>query len=307
MKLPPTGAYSTPSAALTPWEPPALPDSIRNLLKNAVTDLTASDSARLDAELLLSHCLTVGRAYLYAHPEKTVENDALTQFFALLERRIQGEPLAYLLGEKEFWSLSLRVNAATLVPRPETELLVSLAIAHSSPSPRILELGTGSGAISIALASELPDAQITASEFSAEALAVASDNAQRHQLANVSFTKSASRDDWFSAIEARQFDLLISNPPYVADIDPGFESGSIRFEPRTALAAGPDGLDDLKKIIAGAPDFLVQGGFLILEHGAQQAAAVTKLMADSGFTDIDTNKDLAGMDRATLGRYVPDR
>jgi len=263
--------------------------------------------ARLDAEVLLAHVLDQSRSWLYAHSDAIVEKEDLERFGQLLTKRINGVPVAILTGHQEFWSLPLQVSSDVLVPRPETEQLVEVALANigSIRSPRILELGTGSGAIAIALACERPDAEITATDLSTSALAVASANAghisktQQH-FPQIRFIES----DWFSALidpangGSQQFDLIVSNPPYLASDDPHLQ-GDIRHEPRSALVSGPKGLDALSEIISVAPDFLPQAGRLILEHGATQAQQLHEMLQGANYTCIETCHDLAGLARIT--------
>ncbi len=280
-------------------------ESIAMLLDEANRQLAGrTGNPRLDAELLLAHCLGVGRSHLYARPECGIAPNAVDSYRELLAQRVAGVPLAYLLGEKEFWSLSLRVSPDTLIPRPETELLVEMALSRLQGAERIAELGTGCGAIAIALAHELPAASITATEQSTAALEVARANAVTHDAGRIHFVRG-NIDDWFEPLGSQAFDLILSNPPYVADADAGFNHGEIRFEPRTALAAGPDGLDALQAIIAGVGPYLHHGGWLLLEHGADQGQAVRAALEAAGFCDIETRCDLAGLERATAGRTAP--
>ena len=257
------------------------------------------ECGRFEAELLLSHCLGKPRSYLYGWPEAEVAEGAAARFANLLSRRAAGEPVAYLLGSREFWSLPLRVNADTLIPRPETELLVEWALGLSLPGEsRVADLGTGSGAIALALASERPCWQVDAVDLSPRALDVARGNADALGLANV----RCLAGDWCEGLEAR-YALLVSNPPYVASGDPHLEQGDLRFEPRRALVAGGDGLEDIRRIVGGAPAHLVPGGWLLLEHGYEQRDAVAGLLEDAGFAAVDSRRDLSGHWRATGGRY----
>lgn len=257
-----------------------------------------SDSPRLDVELLLAHALGQTRTWLYTWPETHVAGDREAVFRELLSRRRAGEPLAYITGEREFWSLPLAVDDRTLIPRPETETLVSWALELRLPAAaRVADLGTGSGAIALALASERSEWQLTAIDHSDAALAVAAANARRLDIGNVTFVVS----DWFAELGAQRFDAIVSNPPYVADGDPHLGQGDLRFEPRAALVAGDDGLCDLRSIIAGAPGHLAPGGWLLLEHGAQQGAAVRTLLEEAGFTGVGTRDDLAGLPRISGG------
>ncbi len=255
-----------------------------------------------DARLILAHVLERDPAWLFAWPEHELDEAQLARYRELLRRRAAGEPLAYLTGEKEFWSLPLKVTPATLVPRPETELLVELALkrGHDHGKAKVLDLGTGAGAIALALAHERRRWEITATDVSPEALAVAAENARRLGLANVRFLQG----DWYRAVPAgERFHLILSNPPYVAEDDPHLERGALPHEPRRALVSGPDGLDDLRTLIAGAPGHLEPGGRLLVEHGMDQGAAVRALFRQADFQRVETHRDLAGRDRVTLGCY----
>lgn len=257
----------------------------------------ASPSADLDAGLLLAHVLGVNRATVAADPARVLSEPQLQALSALALRRLAGEPVAYLTGRKEFWSLDLEVTPDVLVPRPETELVVELALDSLAPvaRPTVLDLGTGSGAIALALACARPDATVTAVDTSAGALAVAARNALRLQIANATFL----RGSWYEPVGSARFDCIVSNPPYVADDDPAL--ASLRHEPHPALAGGADGLDALRMICAGAPARLNAGGALIVEHGATQANDVRALMTQSGLESAATHCDLAGLPRATRG------
>ncbi|MBA3591422.1 MAG: peptide chain release factor N(5)-glutamine methyltransferase [Methylibium sp.] len=254
---------------------------------------------RLDAQALLSAVLRQPRAWLLAHDEAALEGEAQTRFQALLERRAQGEPLAYLLGEKEFFGLPLAVTPDVLVPRPDTETLVewALELLPVDISMRVADLGTGSGAIALALARHRPLARITAVDASAAALAVARGNGERLGL-GVEWLKS----DWFEALAGRRFELIVSNPPYIAEGDIHLEA--LSHEPRQALTAGTDGLDAIRRIAAQAPARLEPGGWVLLEHGFEQAEAVAGLLAKAGFRDIAMRRDLGGRRRCTGGRVV---
>ncbi|WP_457677015.1 peptide chain release factor N(5)-glutamine methyltransferase [Thiolapillus sp.] len=256
-----------------------------------------------DAPLLLAHVLDRDRSWLFAWPEYRLSEPQLNRYLGLLERRRQGEPLAYLTGHREFWSLELEVNPAVLIPRPETELLVELALALDLPTrSRVLELGTGSGAIAIALASERPDWHITATDASTAALDVARRNARRHGLSRIRFT----RGDWYHALQSGEgIHLIVSNPPYVRQDDPHLREDGLPWEPEQALAAGSDGLADLRAIIGQAPEHLLPGGWLLVEHGLDQGDAVRTLFGNAGFTQVSTRQDLGGRDRVTLGCYPP--
>jgi release factor glutamine methyltransferase len=275
--------------------------AVRDALHAAATELGGA-TARLDAELLLAHCLAVPRAWLYAHDRDPVPEAVHARLRRLVERRRHGEPLAYLLGQREFWSLSLEVTRDTLIPRPETELLVetALELLPAGRACRVLDLGTGSGAIALALASERPVWRLLAVDRAPAALAVARRNRERLGLSRVALVAA----DWCQAFGAAQFDAVVANPPYVADDDPGLV-GELRFEPRAALAAGADGLDDLRRIVAAAAPRLAAGGWLLLEHGAMQAGAVRALLGEAGFEAVSTRRDLADLERVTLGRWCP--
>lgn len=261
--------------------------------------LTAAE-ARSEVQILLQHVLAVNRAYLLAHPEQVPHAGRQTAYAKLLQRRLNGEPVAYILGEREFFGLKFKVTPATLIPRPETELLVELAFAHIPPQGRVLDLGTGSGAIALAIAHARPDAQVTAVDASAAALEVARQNAQGLGIVNVRFMHS----DWFAALADERFDLIVSNPPYVATGDTHLARGDLRFEPRTALASGADGLDDIRRIIPGANAHLVTDGWLLLEHGYDQAAAIRSLLLSGGFDRVFSETDLSGIERVSGGRVA---
>ncbi len=271
------------------------------LLAKATGSL-AGDEARLEAELLLAHVLGKPRSWLYAHADRVVEVNQARAFELLLGRRCGGEPVAHILGSREFWSLELVVTPDTLIPRPETELLVELALLRlpSAGVPRVLDLGTGSGAIALALAHERPLARVTAVDAEARALEVARKNAARLGLGRIRFLHS----NWFSAIRDESFDVIVGNPPYIADDDPHLLTGDLRAEPRSALASGPDGLRALAIIAASAPAHVAPDGWLLLEHGYQQAAAVRALLGAAGFTAVETFRDLEGRDRVSGGRLA---
>lgn len=254
------------------------------------------DSGRRDAEILLSHTLHKPRTWLYTWPESEVAPQQAQHFQRLLEQRKTGLPVAYLTGCREFWSLQLQVNSHTLIPRPETETLVEWALELPLPGDaRVLDLGTGSGAIALAVASERPHWQVSAVDASAGALQVARTNAAGAGLQRVSFIQS----DWYQAVTDQHFHLLLGNPPYVDANDPHLVEGDVRFEPRSALVAPDSGLGDLARLVAGAPAQLHPGGWILMEHGFEQAAAVRGLLRDAGFADVSTRRDMAGHERIT--------
>jgi release factor glutamine methyltransferase len=265
------------------------------------TNSLAGDSARADAELLLAQALGQSRSWLYAHSDDKLGEDQVRDFRALLERRRRGEPVAQILGVREFWSLPLMVTVDTLIPRPETELLVELALQRipAESSPRVLDLGTGTGAIALAIAKERPQAEVTAIDADPRTLRVAKKNAARLGLDQVHFLLG----NWFSAVRDERYDVILSNPPYIADDDPHLLQGDLRFEPRSALASGTDGLDALRQIASEAARHLRAGGCVLLEHGFDQGAAVRALLAASGFTDVTTHADMEGRDRVSSGNY----
>ncbi len=259
-----------------------------------------SPTAQLDAELLLAFVLDKPRSYLYTWPEKTVSEQQSAAFMMLFERRQRGEPVAYLLGRQGFWTLDLQVAEHTLIPRADTELLVeaALQLADAQSALQVLDLGTGTGALALALASERAQWTVTGVDRIESAVALAQSNQRQLQLNNVTFLPSS----WFSALAGQCYDLIISNPPYIADNDPHLQRGDVRFEPLSALVSGPDGLDDLRLIIAQAPAYLSANGWLLLEHGFDQASAVRELLQQAGFVDVSSRRDLSKHERISLGR-----
>lgn len=271
---------------------------LRTLLAEAANRL----GERVDAELLLLHALDKPRSWLFAHADDAVDAPVAVAYAALVERRAEGEPVAYLTGRRGFWTLELEVTPATLIPRPETELLVELALERlpSDAPVRAADLGTGSGAIALVLASERPQARVVATDASAEALAVAQRNAQRLGIRNVQFTQG----DWLVPLQDERFELVVSNPPYIEAGDPHLAQGDLRFEPASALASGDDGLDDIRRIVAGACDVLVPGGWLLFEHGWNQGEAARALLCEAGYVQAFTAQDIEARDRVSGGRLA---
>lgn len=273
--------------------------TVAALLRAAAARLGSSGSPQLDAELLLAETLGVGRGALLAQANDTVEAAQAARFAALVGRRAAGEPLAYLTGRRDFWTLTLAVTPDVLVPRPETELLVERALALVDTGPAdVADLGTGTGAIALALAHERPLADITAIDLHARALSVAHANAARLQLGRVRFLQG----NWFSAVRGERYDVIVGNPPYIAEQDPHLQQGDLRFEPRTALASGIDGLEAIRVIARDSPRHLGRNGWLLLEHGFEQGAEVRALLTSAGFTEVTTETDLAGLERVTSGQ-----
>jgi release factor glutamine methyltransferase len=335
--------------------------TIKHLLQFAATQLKAqgiqNEPAKLEAQLLLQHALNVNRAWLIAHEHETIAPSIEAACRAMLERRLSGEPIAYILGYREFYGLKLKVSADTLIPRADTETLVEAALSkiptHSVTSPlsptlsrkrargqmahafhlqhhqdsaahsprppageglgergdvanrendviKILDLGTGTGAIALAIAKHTPQAHVTALDASQAALDIAIENAKNLSIPNVEFILS----DWFSAIQQEKFDIIVSNPPYIEAADTHLNLGDLRFEPLSALASGADGLDDIRAIITNAPQHLNPHGWLLLEHGYNQAEQVAALLKKAGFNEISHAQDLAGINRVTIGRLT---
>lgn len=268
-------------------------------LKTATLRLTHSDSAKRDAEILLGFVTGRARTYLLAFGETPLTAEQTEQLTVLLARRERGEPVAYLVGEREFWSLPLSVSPATLIPRPDTECLVELALERLPAAPcAILDLGTGTGAIALALANERPDCQLTGIDLQPEAVALAQHNAQKLAINNVSFLQGS----WFTPVAGQKFALIASNPPYIDEADPHLGQGDVRFEPCSALVAAEQGLADLAAIVQQAADYLEPQGWLLLEHGWQQGENVRALLNAAGFIAVATHRDYGGNDRVTLGQ-----
>jgi release factor glutamine methyltransferase len=271
--------------------------TVRQLLQLGRTRLAEPS----EADGLLAHLLEKPRSWLIAHADDGLDAPTQAAFEALLRRREAGEPVAYITGWRGFWSLELEVSAATLIPRPETELLVEQALLRlpSGAPLELVDLGTGSGAIALALAHERPRWKITASDASSAALAVARRNARRLQLGQVRFVEG----DWLAPLAGQCFDAIVSNPPYIEADDPHLQRGDLRFEPATALAAGVDGLDDIRRIVDAARAHLKAHGWLLFEHGWDQGEAVRSLLSSAGYSDVFTAKDLEDRDRVSGGRY----
>ncbi len=251
----------------------------------------------VDQRILVCHALGLSRTALITQSDRALSAEEAARVASLLQRRHDGEPVAYIVGQREFFGLDFETTPAVLIPRPDTELLVELALVRLPPCGKALDMGTGSGAIAVAIAHSRPDASVTALDVSQEALAVATRNAQRNNAA-VRFVHS----DWYAAVEGDQFDLIVSNPPYIADGDSHLSEGDLRFEPSGALTDFADGLSALRTIIAGAPDRLAPGSWLLMEHGYDQSAAVRALLLSSGYTDVQSWQDLAGIERVSGGR-----
>ncbi len=262
--------------------------------------MTGTAEARHEVEILLGHALQRDRAWLFTHADFVPDAAAADRFRELMAARHRGEPVAYLIGQRGFWTLDLTVTPDVLIPRPETELLVEIALERipASADFQIADLGTGSGAIALALASERPHARILASDASAAALAVASANAKRLEISNVEFAEG----DWCAALGSRTFDLIVSNPPYIAADDEHLAQGDLRYEPASALASGADGLNAIRRIVTDARGFLKQGGWLLLEHGFDQAEQVRQILEAHGFSEIRSWKDFSAHDRVSGGR-----
>lgn len=276
--------------------------NFQHWLREAISQLQESDSPRRDAEILLEFVTGKGRTWILAFGETELTDAQRQHLAALLARRRRGEPIAHLIGEREFWSLPLFVSPATLIPRPDTECLVEQALARlPAASCRILDLGTGTGAIALALASERPDCDVTAVDRMPEAVALAQRNATRHAITNVRILQS----DWFSALAGNQFEMIVSNPPYIDEQDPHLSQGDVRFEPLTALVAGDHGMADIKHIIERARAVLMPEGMLLLEHGWQQGTAVRDAFVRAGYHDVETCRDYGDNERVTLGRWRP--
>ncbi|MEI7377527.1 peptide chain release factor N(5)-glutamine methyltransferase [Dickeya chrysanthemi] len=269
-------------------------------LKQAITRLQASESPKRDAEILLEHITGKGRTFLLAFGETELTDSEYQTLESLLARRVTGEPIAYLIGYREFWSLPLAVSPVTLIPRPDTECLVEHALAHlPAGASSVVDLGTGTGAIALAIAHERPDCRVVGIDSQHDAVALASHNARRLGINNAQFLPG----DWFSPLAGQRFSLIVSNPPYIDEHDPHLSHGDVRFEPASALVAAEDGLADLRQIIRQAGAFLLDDGWLLLEHGWQQGQAVRALLSQYGFAQVKTYRDYGDNERVTLGQW----
>ena len=271
------------------------PETITQALTSAYREID-----RIDARLLLQHVLDVAHAFLLTHPDQVLTSQQTDDFSRLVKLRSEGMPVAYLIGRRDFYDLTFRVTEAVLIPRPETELLVELALKLIPDNQfcKILDLGTGSGAIAIAIAKHRPQSQVTAIDLSSEAIAVSRWNAANLEVNNISLRTGS----WFDELSGEKFDLIVSNPPYVAENDPHLQQGDLRFEPQMALSTGDNGLACIRHIIAAAPDYLVNDGWLLLEHGYDQAAECRRLFGDRDFSNICSYPDLAGIMRVSGGQ-----
>lgn len=277
--------------------------NFKQWLMRAITRLAQSESPRRDAEILLGHVTGKTRTFILAFDETVLTQSESDTLETLLSRRVNGEPVAHLVGMREFWSLPLEVSPATLIPRPDTECLVEQALARlPSAACDILDLGTGTGAIALALASERPDCRVTAVDFVADAVALAQRNAASLGIENVTIAQS----NWFSVLAGHTFAMMVSNPPYIDEQDPHLAEGDVRFEPLSALVAADEGLADLAHIIREGWHFLAPGGWMLLEHGWKQGDAVRQLYLQAGYTQVETCRDYGGNDRLTVGRRNAD-
>ncbi|MDM5059963.1 peptide chain release factor N(5)-glutamine methyltransferase [Aeromonas rivipollensis] len=275
---------------------------IQQARTHIMATLAEGESPRADADALLCHLLACRRSYLMTWPERELDADQQATLQAWLDRRLAGEPIAHLIGEREFWSLPLKVSPATLIPRPDTEVLVEQALARLPAGPcALLDLGTGTGAIALALKSERPDADVWAVDRMPDAAALA-----RANSATLGLPIEVRDGSWFEPLsDAPRFAMIVSNPPYIDGADPHLEEGDVRFEPRSALVADEQGLADIRLIVAGAPAHLCPGGWLLLEHGWEQGAAVRQLLLQQGYCQVETVRDYGDNERVTLGRLAP--
>ena len=277
--------------------------NIQQALQQASQNLAeSSPTARLDAQVLLTHVIQCNTAHLLAWPEKKLSEEQISAYQRLIQQRQQGLPVAHLTGSREFWSLNFSVNNSTLIPRPETETLIEFILDKFSDREKIklLDMGTGTGAIAITIATEKPGWKIFASELSADALKLAIDNSNTHQTDNISFVQS----NWFNNIKHNDFDIIVSNPPYIANGDPHLLAGDVRFEPQSALSAGETGMDDIEHLCAHATNYLTKNGCLIVEHGYNQKQLVSVCFAKNGYVEIEHKNDLSGHIRMTAGKKL---
>jgi release factor glutamine methyltransferase len=265
---------------------------------HSVSDDGLYDSAAIDSKVLLASCLQREVVYLHTWPEKLLDETQIKLFQEYVSQRTFGHPVAHIIGYRDFWSLRLKVTPATLIPRPETELLVEIALQlNLAETSKVLDLGTGTGAIALALATENPQWMITGLDKNTEAVALAQDNARMHQLERVKFLKS----DWFSGVKQQQFDLIVTNPPYIENNNRYLKQGDVRFEPSSALTSGMDGLDDIRLIISHSKHYLADNGWLVIEHGYQQSKQVSDILKAHDFNQIRSENDINGLPRVTLG------
>ena len=276
--------------------------NIKEAISHGKSILSASDSSQLDSEVLLAHAIQKNRSYLRAWPEKTLSSSEQATFTNYLKQRSKGTPIAYITGEKEFWSRPFMVSPSVLIPRPDTELLIEIIQKKLQTNQNLtaLDLGTGSGAIAITLALEFNNADILATDLSEQALGIAQQNANSHHTNNVKFIAS----NWFENVPSKRFDLIVSNPPYICENDSHLQQGDVRFEPKSALISTQQGLQDIKQITSTSHSFLKPEGFLLLEHGYEQGNDVKKLLTSSGFKHVEQFKDIQGHTRATLGQQL---
>lgn len=280
-----------------------MPISIENALRDAALLLAEhqSPSPRIDASVLLCHVLDKPSSYLYTWSDKSLSDEEEAAFNVLLERRKVGEPVAYIIGYRDFWSLRLNVEPSTLIPRPDTERLVELALERLPQGEgSVLDLGTGTGAIALAIASERNDMAVTGVDLRDEAVALAERNKLENGINNAQFMQSS----WFDNVPEHRFAMIVSNPPYIDPEDPHLSQGDVRFEPKSALIADDHGLADIRIICQQSPEYLTDNGWLLIEHGYDQGEAVRTIFSEAGFSDVETQHDYAGLDRVTLGRFI---
>lgn len=275
--------------------------TVSQVLREATVELShCSEHALSEARRLLSWCIEKDASWLIAHDDSRLTTDQLSRLHDALKRRREGEPLAYIIGSEAFWTLTLKVTPDTLIPRPDSEIVVEQALAcqKNQPPRHVLDLGTGSGALALSLANEWPSAQVTATDIHPATLDVARENAHENGIQNVTFMLS----DWFETLPGQLFDLIVTNPPYIAEADPHLQDLGLQYEPRRALTSGDDGLEDLRRIIADAHNHLCDAGWLLCEHGYDQGPACRALLIQAGFLQVRTQPDYAGNDRVSLGR-----